>query len=271
MTKNEKLLEQARADLDAVNDALTALEAAKAEASKVSATFAKWRASVDEKTGERERLDICIAALEAEVEQQKRDAARADLLSRRAALDKETAALARRITEEGAKSAAVLVQLAEEAKANAVAVEKLNRELSGDERLIHADHIARHRDPAPRKNLEETAVDLWVFEHTGALVGDQDCVVELSNGRGTIPATEHSLTNKPVVRKRFRQVRYLAAGHREYADALGSVLRLPRFDAPGMLFDYGHKAEPARRKELMELIPVPDAPAKPARSPDGRT
>ena len=165
----------------------------------------------------------------------------------------------------------MLVQLAEETETNAVAVEKLNRKLSGDERLIHADHIARHRDPAPRKNLEETAVDLWVFESTGALVGDQDCVVELSNGRGTIPATEHSLTNKPVVRKRFRQVRYLAAGHREYADPLGSVLRLPRFDAPGTIFDQGRKAEPARRKELMELIPVPDAPAKPARSPDGRT
>jgi hypothetical protein len=264
MTKIEKQLEQARADLDAINHELTALDASKAEASKTSTTFAEWRASVDKKTGERERLDICIVALEAEVEQQKRDAARADLLSRRAALEKTTAALARRITEEGVKSAAVLVQLAEEAFTNAADVERLNRELSDDERLVHADHLARHRDPVPRKNLKETVVDLWTYEFTGSLVGDQDAVVERSYESGFIPATEHSLTNKPVVRKRFRQIRYLEAGHREYADPLASVLRLPRFDAPGLLFDWGHKAEPAPRQELMELIPVPDAPAKPA-------
>jgi hypothetical protein len=260
VTKIEKQLEQARADRDAINHELTALDASKAEASRTSATFAEWRASVDKKTGEQERLDICIAALEAEVEQQKRDAARADLLSRRAALEKETAALACRINLDGAKAAEVLVQLTEEATANAKAVAELNRELADNEQLIHADHIARHRDPAPRKNLGETAVDLWVFKDTEALVGDQDAVVERSYERGISPA------GHPVVRKRFRQLRYLAAGHREYADPLSSVLRLPRFDAPGMLFDYGHKSEPAPREELMELIPVPDAPSKPAAS-----
>ena len=271
MTKIEKQLEQARVDLDAINHELTALDASKAEASKTSATFAEWRASVDKRTREGERLGICIAALETENEQAKRDAARADLLSRRAALEKETAALARRINLDGAKAAELLVQLTEEATANARAVAELNRELSGDEQLIHADLIARHRDPVPRKDLEEAVVDLWVHERTMALVHDQDCVVELSNGRGTIPATEHSLTNKHVIRRRFRQVRYLAAGHREYADPLGSVLRLPRFDGPGLLFDFGNKTKPARRKELMELIPIPDAPAKPAKLPDGRT
>src|SRR5262245_17318288 len=95
VTKTEKQLEQARVDLDAINNELTLLDAAKAEASKASATFAKWRASVDEKTSEQERLDICIAALETEVEQQRRDAARADLLSRRTTLEKQTDALAR--------------------------------------------------------------------------------------------------------------------------------------------------------------------------------
>jgi hypothetical protein len=265
-------LDQARGELAVVENELSALVASKCEASKTSTAFSKWRSSVDEKTNERERLAIRIEALEAEVEQEKRDAARADLLSRRAALKKRTAELARRITEEGVKSAAVLVQLAEEAQANAADVEKLNRELSDDEQLIRADHIARHRDPAPRKNLKETAVDLWVFEDTGALVGDQDCVVERSNGRGFIPANNAiSLSNNPVVRKRFKQIRYLKPSDREYADPLASVLRLPRYDGPGMLFDFGHKKEPAQRRELVELIPVPDAPAKPAKSPDVRT
>jgi hypothetical protein len=73
MTKIAKQLEQARTDRDAIDHEMMALDATKAEASKSSATFTKWRASVDEKTGERERLEICIAALEAEVEQQKLD------------------------------------------------------------------------------------------------------------------------------------------------------------------------------------------------------
>jgi hypothetical protein len=266
VTKIEKQLEQARIDRNAINDELAALDACKAEASRTSATFAEWRSSVDKKTGERERLDICISTLEAEVEQAKRDAARADLLSRRAALEKQTAALARRITEEGTNAAAVLVQLAEEASTNAADVGRLNRELSDDEQLIHADRIARHRDPVPRKILDETAVDLWVFERTGELVGDQDAVLERTFERGTIRASGISLANRPVIRKRFRQVRYLAPGDREYADPLGSVLRLPRFDAPGMLFDHGHKAEPAPRQELMELVPTANAPAEPAAS-----
>ena len=79
MTKIEKQLEQARADLDAVNDVLTALDASKAKASKTSAEFTEWRASIDKKAGERERLSVLIAALETEIEQAKRDAARAAL------------------------------------------------------------------------------------------------------------------------------------------------------------------------------------------------
>jgi hypothetical protein len=263
VTKIEKQLDQARIDLDAVNHELMALEAAKAEASKTSATFAKWRASVDEKTGERERLEICVVTLEAEVEQHKQEAARADLLSRRAALEKQTNALARKITEEGSKAAALLVQLAEEASANAQAVEQLNRELSNDEQLFHADHLARHRDPAPRENLEESIVDLWTFESSGELVGDPDLVRALSYERGVIPAIGASLRNTPVIRKRFKQVRYLERGDREYAEPLADVLRLPRFDGPGILFDHGHALEATPRRELVELIPDSSAAAKP--------
>lgn len=105
---------------------------------------------------------------------------------------------------------------------------------------------------------------MWVFERTGELVGYQDAVLERTFERGTIRTSGISLANRPVIRKRFRQVRYLAPLDREYADPLGSVLRLPRFDGPGMLFDHGHKAEPAPRQELMELVPTADALARAA-------
>ena len=119
MTKIEKQLEQARIDLNAINQDLLALDAAKAEAARTSAGFAKWHASVDEKTAERERLEIYISTLGADVELEKQEAARTALVSRRTALEKQTAALARRITEEGSRAAAMLIQLAEEARANA--------------------------------------------------------------------------------------------------------------------------------------------------------
>ncbi|WP_035714981.1 hypothetical protein, partial [Bradyrhizobium genomosp. I (2014)] len=226
MTKTEKLLEQARIDLDATSRDLLALELAKAEASKTSAAFAKWRSSVDEKTSERERLEICVSTLEIEVEQQKKDAARADLVSRRVTLEKQTAALARRITDEGAKAAAALVQLAEESKSNAMDVERLNRELSDDEQLVNADILARHRAPQPRENLDESVVDLWVYERTNELVSDPDSVVERSYERGYIPGTEVGRNPIPVVRRRFRQIRYIEGGERSYVEPLATVLRL---------------------------------------------
>lgn len=175
--------------------------------------------------------------------------------SRRAALEKQTTALARRISEEGARAAATLVQLAEEAKTNAGAVDLLNRELAEEEQLFPADHLARHRDPTAREDLEEKTVDLWVFERTGELVGDQDAVRAHSYERGIIPAIGVSLNSTPVVRQRFRQITYREAGEREWVEPLASVLRLPRFDAPGMLFDHGHAVEPTPRRELVELIP----------------
>ena len=159
----------------------------------------------------------------------------------------------------------MLVQLAEEAQANAADVEKLNRELSDDEQLIHADQIARHRNPVPREDLEATFVDLWTYESNGGLISDQDAVVERSRDRGYIPSRR---TPTHVVRKRFKQVRYLAPGDRKYFEPLISVMRLPRFDGPGMMFDRGQAVEEPRapRQELMELIPAADAPAKPAAS-----
>jgi hypothetical protein len=162
----------------------------------------------------------------------------------------------------------VLVQLAEEAKANAADVEKLNRELSDDEQLIHADHIARHRNPVPREDLEATFVDLWTYASNGELISDQDAVVERSRDRGYIPGSEVRRTPTHVVRKRFKQVRYLAPGDREYFEPLISLMRLPNFNRPGMMFDRGRVVEEPRaaRRELVELTPVSDAPAKPAAS-----
>lgn len=261
VTKIAKLLEQARIDLNAITQDLLALDAAKAEALKSSKAYAEWRAAVDTKTLERERLEGVVSATEAEIERTAQAEAANALRSRRAALEKQSAELARRIADEGSRAAAALVKLAEEAKANSEAVELLNRELPDSDQLMTADFRARHRDPAPRQNLEETTVDLWVFESSGELVGDPDDVRQLSYERGVIPGAQRNI---PVIRKRFRQTRYLEPGEREHADPLGSILRLPRFDSPELLFDRGRAIEPSSRRELVELIPAPDAPAKPA-------
>jgi hypothetical protein len=205
VTKIAKQLTQARADLAAGDQALIALDAEKADALKSSAAFSKWRLAHEEAELERERLGLLVDKLAGELEQEAADAASADLASRRAELEKQSAALARRISEEGGAAAATLVQLAEEARADAEAVEQ-------------------------------------------------------SYERGLIRSP---MRNVPVVRRRFRQITYLEQGDREWAESLGSVLRLPRFDGPGLLFDRGHAVEPTPRRELVELVPAHGAPAKP--------
>jgi hypothetical protein len=264
VTKTAKLLGQASADLAAANQKLADLDAAKAEAVKTSAAFSKWRTEREGTALETERLALLVETLAADLEREQADDARAALTSRKTDLQKQSAALARRISEEGAAAAAVLVKLAEEGKINANAVELLNRELALDEQLLPADFMARHRDPAPRENLEETTVDLWTFERTGELVSNPDDVVDRDYARGYIPGTGVSRNPTPVIRKRFRQIRYLAAGDREHFEPLGSAMRLPRFDGPGMTFDRGRAVESAPRRELIELTPATDAPAKPS-------
>lgn len=265
MTKIEKQLEQVRNDLDAIRQKLTTLDAEKAAALRTSSDYAKWRSAHEGAEQERERLELLVEKLSVDLEQEKADTARADLASRRAELEQQSAALAKRIAEQGAAAAAVLVGLAEEARANASSVEQFNREISDDDvPLLSGDHLARHRNPAPREDLDETIVDLWVYESSGELVSDPDAVVERSYERGFIPGTEVSRHPTHVVRKRFRQIRYLEPGDREHVEPLASVLRLPNFGAPGMCFDRGRAVEPAQRRELVELIPAPDAPAKPA-------
>jgi len=267
VTKEEQL-QQARAELDAINQVLATLEAEQAEALASSSAYAKWRGASEGAELERERLALLVEKLSADLEQEKADAARSALASRKEDIKKRTIALARRIAEEGARAAAMLVQLATDAAANAVDVERLNRELTEDEQLVPADQLARHRNPVPREDLEATFVDLWTYESNGQLISDQDAVVERSRDRGYIPGTEVRRTPTHVVRKHFKQVRYLAPGDREYFEPLISLMRLPNFNRPGMMFDHGRVVEEPRaaRRELVELTLVSDAPAKPAAS-----
>ena len=99
MNEDEDELEQARADLDAINDELTALDARRPRRRKLRRPFQNGARPVDEKTNERERLGTSSRRWRPKLEQERKDAARADLMSRRAVLEKQTERLARRITE----------------------------------------------------------------------------------------------------------------------------------------------------------------------------
>jgi hypothetical protein len=256
--KTSKHLATAREELVAVVQLLATLDAERGEALKSSGTFSKWRARHEEAEQEQERLALLIETLETEAEQADLDAAREALAARKADLQKRTSALARRITKEGAAAAAVLVGLAAEAKANADEISRLNRELGpDDEQLLSADHLARYRDPLPRKDLEETTVELWTFaKRPDEIVSDPSVIVEREPGVGFIPPTTRGLHPTHVQRRKFRQIRYLEAGAREYLISLGEALKLPRFDGPGMLFDRGRAVEPAERRELLQIVPM---------------
>ncbi|MCK1679545.1 hypothetical protein IVA87_08735 [Bradyrhizobium sp. 147] len=263
MTKIQRQLEQARADLAAATAALTASDEQQAEAVKSSKTYSQWRLSHEAAALEAERLALLVERLEADLQQEQTDAAVAARAARRVELEQQSKALASRIAEEGAQAAAVLLALAEQAKLNAEAVELFNRELGDDDApLLSGDHIARYRAPAPRQNLAEDVIDLWVFESSGELVNDQDAVIETADGRGKIPGGMVNRHPTFVVRRRFKQVRYLEPGDRQHLEPLSAALRLPRFDGPTMLFDRGRAVKPAERRELLELVPADDAPAE---------
>ena len=104
---------------------------------------------------------------------------------------------------------------------------------------------------------------------TGDLVGDPDLVIrEISYEHGSIPPIGAGPRAIPVVPQRFRQVRHTSKpGDRQYVRAAWRrFCGFRDFDCPGLMFDRGRAVELTPRRELLELVPAPDAPAKPATS-----
>lgn len=235
----EKRLSTAKADLDAARAKLAAITAAGNAASETYISYAKWRSECDEAMIEVGRLEKFIAGFEQEVAEIRRIDGLAAIQKRAAAARKSNAALAERVRVEGAKLSMQLLALIAEVAASEAEADEINRQLpDGDEHVVNADVLARGRGGLiPREVISESTESLWVYERTGALIGDQDRVQASDGGKGFLPAssTDPFEGGHSCVRRKFKVTKFHPAQHRVTTDSLYRVVQLPRFDGAGNL------------------------------------
>ncbi|MEH2508566.1 hypothetical protein V1290_007377 [Bradyrhizobium sp. AZCC 1578] len=226
-------LDQVRAALAAIETELAALEVAKSEAARDQALFNEWRTKYAAATAERERLVALIEVLEAEAAIAEVKAADDTLRKRHADRKAVNVKLAARIKADIAKANAILLALVRDVAQSAVEDAEINAALPDDlERLAPADLIARGRPGLDRQEVKKTRVWLWTTP-TGTIIGDQDSVVDLGNGRGR---TGEGTYYTRCVAALFDQIEYHPAEQAERPQPLWQM-RLPRPDGPGFAFD----------------------------------
>lgn len=231
---NRTTLDQARADLAAIESNLAALLAKKIEASKTAASFDEWRSTHGAIAAERERLTVVIEGLEPTVAAEEAGQAKVDLLRRYEARNTANQKLAARIKADLTKANNIVLALVRETAEAAVEDSRINAALPDDlEPLIPADFIARGRPGLDRKELSKTKVWLWTNARNGMLIGDQDAVIDLGNGRGKV-GQGSGQTN--CVAALFEQVEYCPEEPAQRPRALWQ-LALPQPDGPGLVFD----------------------------------
>lgn len=255
-----KRLDQARADLETVERALSALASSKAEASKSAAAYAEWRADHDEKIGERERLSTLVEVLEAEVSAANGVEADAELRKRYAAKVAANAKLAARINSDLAKANAMMLALARDVARSAMEDRLMNRSLPDDlDPLVSADFLARGAPGLPAEVISSERIWLWTFAESGALVGDQDSVVDGGNGRGNVPHSDELavLTKGQLppltkcIRKPFDQITMHPPKDAERLTPLWQI-RLLDPHGPRVLFDGSDIFQPAEALAALE-------------------
>jgi hypothetical protein len=286
---NEKKLDTAKVDLAAANARLQKVIAAEDASANSADAYAIWRSARDDAEAEVRRLDKLIAAIEAGAEDIRKHEA-AELMNKRiVAARKQNEAVAERMRTDGVRLIAEVKALARDIAAACLEARAVNVALpAGVETVVEADFLACGRPGVPRENVSEKIVDLWVFENSGNLIGNQDAVTETADGKGfLVPGTGvGAMLGTSCVRRRYRHVSYRPAERPTDPVPFHASLRLPDCDGPAPGFDGSRmvieavaaldldasasvKAErKARRPVQVELIPAePWAP--PALKPPG--
>jgi hypothetical protein len=110
---------------------------------------------------------------------------------------------------------------------------------AGVEPVTEADFLALGRPGIRRENVSEKTVELWVYERTGHLIGNQDAVTETADGKGfLVPGTgAAAMLGASCVRRRYRSVSYRPAEPPIDPVPFHASLRLPDCDGPATGFD----------------------------------
>lgn len=236
-TEADKRFAAVRAELRAARDQLAAIDAEEVEALADSMRFAAWstkRAAAANEVDRLERLATVTENTAAEATKSEADAAarREIAAARKAAND-----LAARIRTDGQRIAAELLQLTKDAAQQALDAKRLNESLpDGEPPIPAADVIARDFGAEPRKDVRARDVELWVAETTGDIIGNQDQVMSDDGVHGSVHVFGGTMRWK-CIKRRFRETEFQPAVSFDWPGSFHQLLRLPRLDAPGCLFD----------------------------------
>ncbi|MDH2341507.1 hypothetical protein [Bradyrhizobium sp. SSUT77] len=226
-----------QADLYAARAQLGLIDARKTAAQADSAAFARWSAERNAAALEVDRQAGLIETHETEAETARR--ADADAAARReiAAARKAAANLADRIRTDGTRIITELLQLTQDCARQSLAAKALNEALpEGEPPVPVADIVARDFGAEPRKDIRSREVDLWVAETTGAIIGDQNAVASGDGLHGQVHVFGGSMRWK-CLKRRFREVEFHPSAAADWPGDLSSLIRLPRLDGPGFVFD----------------------------------
>jgi hypothetical protein len=268
----DKRAATARADLDAARAQLTAVDAEENVALTDGAAFQAWRTKREAIVTEVERLDRLVTALQAGAEAARAHDEAEALRKRLADARKKADDLAGRVRKDGPRIASELLQLARDAAQQALEAKVLNANLpEGEAPIPVADILARDFGTEPRQDIASRAVELWVAESTGIVIGDQDAVVSEDGVRGQVHVSGGTMRWR-CIRRSFRETEYHPRTLSDWPGSFHQLLRLPRLDGPGVLFDGAYvtteaaaaldiaaAVKPAQRQPRptqIELVPV---------------
>lgn len=226
-----------QAELAAARRKVSELDTGKAAALADSVAFAKWSTERSAASLEVDRLAGLIETNETEAEAARK--AEADAAARReiVAARKASTDLADRIRTDGARIITELLQLAQECASQSLAAKVLNEALpEGEAPIPAADILARDLGAEERKNLRSRETELWVVADDGRIVGDQAAVNSADGITGHLHLAGAGFRWK-CLRRKFREVEFHPRSLPDWPGGLYSLIRLPRLDGPGLLFD----------------------------------
>jgi hypothetical protein len=271
----DRQLAAARRDLDAARQKLDAILARQDAAEASADKWDQWTVARDAAASDVARLTSLVGRLEAAAEAARAHDQAEATRKRLAAARKSADDLAKRIRDDGARIATELLQLAKDAAAQSLEAKRLNQNLpEGEAPVRAADILARDAGAAPREDLRSREVELWVIAGTGDIVGNQSAVASTDGITGQLDAPFSSMRPR-CLKRRFREIEHHPAEFLDWPGDLFSLVKLPHFAGPGLLFDgsttiieqvaaldvdaIGMPVKKPKRPTQIKLIPVDPA------------
>jgi len=236
-SETDKRIAAVQAELKAARAALAAIDASKAAAQGDGVVFAKWSADRNAAALEVDRLTDLIETYETDAEAARKS--EADAAARRQVAEARKAAdeLANRIRTHGARIMGELLSLAKECAGQALIAKALNANLpEGEAPIPTSDILARDLGAEDRKDIKSREVELWVVADDGRIVGDQAAVISSDGITGHFHVAGAGFRWR-CARRKFREVEFNPRTLPDWPGSLFSLIRLPRIDGPGFLFD----------------------------------